>query len=858
MGLIRESVSFKNISLGDTVGTDYLLGNIGDVITATIGARYDGDYVLGTTALIDDPDGLTAIVVNPDAITSGGIIPNVKHLWTSDPIGFENVTEGDEITLDNTQFGQRITIVAQVINSQLLLMTTSYGAAGPVIVQAGGIAYVSTPMRSIEYFFGLIENDEPPNFQSKIDGNQRKSIAIGLSSTTLTNTEMTQLGDKSNQYGSLQIRGNGIGDGPTSPQVSQAFIITHTFVIGPLSLADQNQDTKNGIKPEYLKDTNSLKYVFEVELGRDLTDPNRKKEVIEFDKLGNVGFLGENFNTGITNYSIEDLVFKRANNEVNSALELITDQTTVEFTIVNTVSPQPFSNGNTKFVFNHWLMTTPEEEYRQPQFSSDVNLAKDRNIVENFVFDRIECTLGTLSTGTVNTGTDEQIIISCQTTYVTNSKVNVVATIGMSAAAVSKIGAMSIREYVLSISTKNHLIASSEGDNVNLPIDIGSYFTDLTDPSMIQTDITFVDHPNSDVDTGATTLTVRTDDDVVGVAKFTLDRKDIAGFTRVGVDIGFSSIKVEVIAKKDIDTFFVLDSFERNLNIEDSVNIAPYGTVPIIDIEQDRGFRTPADDLRRDIIVKRRTDLDVVSGIFNYECYFPFIFRWEDWVKLDGVNDEFYDESLPNNGLNHDWARYAAASGWNIFFRFTIVATKDGFPITYTSESLMLVEDYTEGSEWDTEQAKSYIVSSGLEITQGGQSGISLDEATRIEGDMTFNTSPVPSLSDLVMRLTVNVFEKDDFKAQYRISSLYDNTTTDNVWIGLAGILKATKSNPSGSIFRVAAELRPELLAEEQTFRFSWRIYDTRLDDGVPNGMATEDAILMLTEDGILMDVETV
>ena len=61
---------------------------------------------------------------------------------------------------------------------------------------------------------------------------------------------MEQQGDKSYQYGELQIKGNEIGDGPTSPEVSQAFIITHTFVVNPFSLAGQNEDIKNGKSPD--------------------------------------------------------------------------------------------------------------------------------------------------------------------------------------------------------------------------------------------------------------------------------------------------------------------------------------------------------------------------------------------------------------------------------------------------------------------------------------------------------------------------------------------------------------------------------------------------------------------------------
>jgi hypothetical protein len=840
MDFTIEYVNFLNLDLGETVPTDYLLDNIGDVVTAEIGIRSDGAYIVSTSELIDDPNGLVSLVANPETTTTDGVIPNVAHLWTSDIVGFESIKEGDQITFtdlaESYSFGRT---VIEKIDSQLLLLNATLSPS-QFIYPKDTLVYVSTPMQSAEYFFGLIENAEPVNYLSKVDGNEQVSRTDGLSSTTLTDTELTQSGHKSYQYGSIQIKGNGIGDGPPSPEVSQAFIITHKFVINPLSLAGQITDTKNGVSPSYFKNSNSLKYALLAELSKDLTDPNRKKDVQEHTKLGNCGYLAENFNTGITNYSISNLVFTRLSGEVINDLELTTDKTTLSFDIDNTID-EPFSDGDTKFVLNHWFMPNAEEEYREPaQFSTGVNAAKDRTLKENFIFDRNVCTLGTTSTTPDNKNGTEQVFSDCLITYISNSKVRVESDIEMVTEVLSRITATSGRDYVLSIATKDHTLNRAESNKATIPIRIGTYFTDLTDPDMVTIANTFIDHPNSDVDTGVNTLTVRTEDDVVAVAKFVLNRNDITGFTRQGVEIGYSHITAQIIARKDADTFFVLDSFDRSLPSNRNKTIAPYGTVPVVGfdagITEDRGFRTPADDLRKNIVVKRRIDLDG-GGFFHYECYFPFIFRWEDWAKLDGVNDEFYDESLPNNGLNHDWARYAARTDWNIFFQFSITATKDGVALDpYVTESQLFVEDYTEGTEWDTEIMKGYLVSSGLEITEGGQSGISLDESTRIEGEMTYVTTPLPTLADLVMVLMVNVFEKGDFKAQYRISSLYPNTTTDNVWIGLAGILTATKDDSLSPRFLVKAELRPDLLEEEQEFRFSERFYDTRPDLGIPDG----------------------
>lgn len=848
MSFIVEDVQFLNLSLGETIPTDYLLDNLGDKINATIYIRFDGDYVIATSTTPND--GEVVIVGNPDSNLSGVIRDN-RHLWTDDPIGFEDVKEGDEITIDDRIGGVTVKTVIEKIDSQLLLMDSSYGGSATVY-PVNSVAYVSTPMQAIEYFFGLIGNDEQPNYESKTDGNERRSKATGLSNSTLTDTPMIQLGAKSNQYGDLSIKGNGIGDGPVAPMVSQAFIITHNFILDPLSLADEVDDAKDGVVPELFKDTNTLKYVFRAEMSKDLTDPNRKKEVIDFEKLGNCGYLGENFNTGLTNYTIEDVIYRRADLTINGGIEVVTDETTIEFNLINTIDA-PFSDGNTKLVFNHWFMPKDESLYREPQFATGVNEAKNRTIIENFLFDRIECTLGALSTNPQNLGTDQQIIKECLFTYVSNSTASGLVTLAMSPAAVSKLLAVSDRNNAISISTKNHALDRAVSDKVTMPVDIREYYIDLTDPDMITTELSFIDHVGVSVDTDTKhTLTIRTEDDVTGVAKFVLNRNDVAGFDRANSEVGFRNITAQVIARKDANTYFVLDEFPRDLRVRNTRDIAPSTSVPTNAIEQDLGFRTPQDDLRKNFVLQPRRDLDIGDGNFNYEVTYPFIFRCEPWMPLQGVNDVFYDESLPNNGLNHDWARYfdgSVESGWDMYLRFSITAVKDGVTLApYVTESLLTTEDYTDGTEWDTEEAKGYLVSTGDEITMGGQSGISLDENSEIRANMTYIAGTPPTLPDLVMVIMINVFEKEDYKGQYRYYTKYANLLSNNVWAGLSGADTADKSNPSGNIFRVTAQLRASLLTKDSSFRISWRFYDTRPDDGIPDGLITETGVLIITE----------
>ena len=166
-----------------------------------------------------------------------------------------------------------------------------------------------------------------------------------------------------------------------------------------------------------------------------------------------------------------------------------------------------------------------------------------------------------------------------------------------------------------------------------------------------------------------------------------------------------------------------------------------------------------------------------------------------------------------------------------------------------------------QGIEWDSENIKTFKTdASGTEgdpILNGSDYGAMENELTLIRAEKTYLDPPhtAPALSDLVMVFLVSVFEEGNFKSAFLISSLYDKTGV-NPWIGLNGILKVTKTN-NGLIYRAEAILQAGFFSSGQEIRIGCRFYDKRDESGIPNGMATEDAILMATENGILMSVET-
>ncbi len=204
--------------------------------------------------------------------------------------------------------------------------------------------------------------------------------------------------------------------------------------------------------------------------------------------------------------------------------------------------------------------------------------------------------------------------------------------------------------------------------------------------------------------------------------------------------------------------------------------------------------------------------------------------RWEYWEARTGANDDFFDTSEPNNGWNHDWSRIAATSGWDVYYKATVNVVKNGNPLTYTAESKIELEDYLEGTEWDTENIKIYIDSTNDPIFDSPNYGVSLAENTRVEADMTYLGAESYVPADLVSVLMVNAKERGNFKELYTLSSLYP-PHPNTKWLGISPSDMAVITNPSGDIWRTSGILNYTLLQGEDSWDAAQRIYNPPFDD---------------------------
>lgn len=789
------SVDIKNELRAESV--DFLLGNVGDKITVELSFNVETS-VVGST---DNPITMNA---------QDGLITPSGTEWIFDAASrFVDFRLGDTILIARYTpsfllFGS-FTIVEKRDDSLIRINTTT---GEPADNDRTDLAIsVSVPVTAVNYMYNWIENDDQPTFLSKVSGTEHLLFAENLNAAVSTPKAMTFLGKKDYQIGSATIEGAGIEDsGTSSPVVIHKFKIIHNTFITPFLLAEQWDDILIDKAPDYFFDTKALKAIFDIEAKYTSNDPNKIQTVNVTEVNGNTGWLDENFNTGLTNYFLDSIIYKRPDTSIITAIELSgTSVTTVIITIKNTVDT-PFSNNNTKFALN--FVRSP---FDAAEYTDNNNL-----LLENFVFDRALQTVGSASVNGDNFGTTHQVLKNITATFVSSSEITITAEVDFGVDALAKINQSDEKRYMLWVAVQDHTLPTAVADKVNVKAASRDFFIDNTDPTMIGINNLFIRHPHTNPDTeGEPTVTVFPEDELVSFHRFFIDRNG-----RVADDISIRSITLKVKAKNSS----TLEQFDLDLFTFDATALPIINNHQFVDFTLDRIFHIPPAEIRKPIKIKRRTDLDAGNKFF-YDIFFPYLIRWEDWVALPTANQDFFDITEPNNGLNEFWHRYSTIVNWDLFTEIIINTTKNSNALIFKKETLISSQDYNTNPDWINESIRSFDPDTGTPLTDGGVKHFLLGfKDTRLEAIFESNTG-TPILSNITVVFGVEVFEEGGIEGRRRMSSRFASGA--DTWFKSLDTSNKTKLTAlSGD--RIKAEVLVDFtqLPNKAKFKIVARIYD--------------------------------
>lgn len=328
------------------------------------------------------------------------------------------------------------------------------------------------------------------------------------------------------------------------------------------------------------------------------------------------------------------------------------------------------------------------------------------------------------------------------------------------------------------------------------------------------------------------------EDEIVATSKFYLDRDG-----REDDDIVITSVQNKIVAKNSAtDDYFELDGATIQTSFYDLVGEAQY-----INASLDRSFHIPEGTIRKAILLTRRTDLDG-SDKYWYQLNFPFLLRWEYWVKALDVDADFFDATDDQNGQNEFWFHYATGS-WGLYNKVIINATKNGEAQQYIHETQLNPNDYSSNPDFTTKTVKTYDPDTLSEL---------YDSATGKRFLLGYKDTLVKavfekvSLTNYVVVIGIEVYEEGGYYGKRRMSSLY--ASDSDTWFKSIDDTDKVSLSQSGDVVTAQVLVDYTKIPAGASFKLTARIYDGY--DVSDMNLLTDDSVTLTTDDDVIITVD--
>ena len=483
--------------------------------------------------------------------------------------------------------------------------------------------YLSEKKRAINYSFGFVENgDDYSNNSLLTNASQTYYGSYGIG--TELSTDLQQLGENKDWVsGECVFEGMGQNDlfdiDGFQLGIEFKYEISHKFLLNPFYREGDisNLTNPNGvIPPDYLIGDASLKYVFNTDLRRELSNPNTSINYKQYKLLGSTAYYNENYNGFNNNFKISNVKYN------NGDLDGINpnETTTVTFDVESLNGVELDTAIASLYVFK----CTEETEYTNTTSTT---------LEQNFLYDSLR-TDGASQTGT---GIIKTLSFASQTL----TKRTVTATISYTQAEQLKIEEGDF--FALTIAVTSDLTAN---DDVNLLVDVKEYDTTIDIPglaTMPKFDLSPYEGGEFD------SIRAFNEDGINAVCQLVLDTTK---------DAFLNSLDFKLIAYKPTTAeYFDLDS----INIPYTEIIS--NGVQQINYESNRGYPDSI-TFDKDRVLFKTNSSNASSTTFDIEVGQKI--NWKDWVYNRFADTGLYDNSKPNNNLNYKASNYSDVDGYEI------------------------------------------------------------------------------------------------------------------------------------------------------------------------------------------------
>jgi hypothetical protein len=535
------------------------------------------------------------------------------------------------------------------LDGELMFLTTGLvfqdGFQYPIIDSSTGDVLISLELiqtdapEKIEFDFNLT-NPNAPSLNSLIDGeinrfsyNNLDALSIGGSAP------MNQINFKS---GGLIKDVNVIYSSIVGSQ--RIYYVDFNF-FNWVYLQNGNNN------PSWFDGIDTVGAINRVRMFAQANNPNTVMEAVSNNNIGNCGGFNENFNTGNETYSLDNVIYKNANGDVVSGIDYCN---LTSFEAVINAPAGELDTVQSRFNIGMSWIPSDEDDYQNKLQNFGHNTAL---VTPNNTFSNNATPDPTVYNGYQNSFFDVSWSFKNLTFFITSPTQITVSGEVFPTVNNSYFGTLGQGEakHTLWVSSYRNDIV----DNKRLSTSVKLYDTDVvcTPPKGISLDLDtkIYDHVfNEIVDT------TTTEDDVFIRTELTLRKNVVYESLKVGFEM-YNTVTEEYF---DLEQFvfnfdsipFINGIYEVNENIT-----RPYNVPPISN---------------RNKILFRRYTLNDSAIAYGLIIDYTWLNDWRYWLAKSNADNDFFNASESNNGLNKDWQHYTDNPDW--VFRYKLLLQKDG------------------------------------------------------------------------------------------------------------------------------------------------------------------------------------
>jgi hypothetical protein len=491
-----------------------------------------------------------------------------------------------------------------------------------------------TAPESIEIFHNLVQNSSQGSDFSLFDGEVNRFRAIGTDAMGIgAFITMTQLGDKSGgTYKSVILERLADVGGKFSYQI--VFILANPYKF----------EAANFDEPTQYNGSASLKPYYRILALPVANDPNSFLEATYAVQQGNLGWYNESYNQGSNDFVVESVTFATV-----GAVQLAKpDYSQINVvTVVISGSVNFIEKIEGEFYLIPPIDTVKNQLDNQGDSTSLSNFYFDDTgapFIEIYVFGSGGATIPT-SAHSIVIGANE-ITISFRLNPTANFEALVDALnddqrnyrIGLNVESVG--GTVNVNNSVS--------LAVSEGLMEKAPL-IGGDFDGLRSA-------TFYNHKNIIGGAGAATFPGNPEDDVLYYANIDFEKADT-----------WSSATLDIRITRDSDgLFFILDEqfipFGSYVTTNDGVQQIDF-------LQQIQQYLESPDRNKIQMLVNGND----TPTTYELDIIWSIMINWRKWIAQSNAFVDFYDNTLPHNGLNREWMRYLRIAGYTLSVEVTLI-----------------------------------------------------------------------------------------------------------------------------------------------------------------------------------------